>query len=303
MKLISILSSLIIAGPHVEAWGTDGHKIVAFIAENLLNMHTKTEIDTLIPNQSIVDIASWADEADHTPAYAWSKCMHYVDSDHGMCAVDIQSSCGGPEGCCVINAIANYTNRLGDNSLLHNQRVEALKFLVHFAGDVAQPLHAGSRQDRGGNNIHVRPEFRKDQEINSHPESNLHSVWDTTIIEEFLHEEKFTFVGFAKKILDSLISNPNTDIWLKECAASGDQVLQCPLHASEESASIACESAYVHPDGSEIRSGDVLSREYYSSRVQVIQDRLASAGVRLASILNSVFSADRYALLPEFEIL
>lgn len=304
MNPISIAVFIALLEATVLAWGPDGHRIVAAVAEALLTRNSKNQINKLIPGQSLVDIANWADQADHTPEYAWSKCMHFVDSDHGACAVDIQSSCGGPHGCCVINAIANYTERLGNADLSTDMRVEALKFLVHFTGDAAQPLHAGSKQDRGGNEIHVKPEFKQtERELDTHSETNLHSVWDTTIIEEFMREKSFTFTDFAKRILDSITTNPKSEIWTKECDITSRNAFECPLESAEESASLACEFAYVNAEGTEIRTGDILDREYYLTRVPVVEDRLASAGVRLGSILNSVFHEPSLAQLPELEVL
>ena len=294
---------IIACPPAIQAWGIDGHKIVAAVAEALLTEPTAIAVRDLLPHQSLVDISTWADEADHTPEYAWSKCLHYVDSDRDMCSVDIQSSCGGPGGCCVINAIANYTERLRNRSLSADMHVEALKFLVHFVGDASQPLHAGSKQDRGGNEIHVKPQFRKSAGSDEHADTNLHSVWDSTMIEEFMHENKFTYSDFANKILRSLATNRNIDIWRSQCNAQNDNLIQCPLVSSEESASLACGYAYVNSDGSKIHSGDILDREYFMTRVSVIEDRLASAGVRLGAILNSVFSDTATAELPVLEIL
>lgn len=301
MRYFGVFLSII---PQAVAWGVDGHKIVAEIANHFLSDLARAEIKKILPRDSIVSVATWADEVDHTPAYAWSKCMHYVDSGEGICSVDPGADCGGPSGCCVINAIANYTQRVSDSKLHPADREEAMKFLVHLVGDSTQPLHAGSRSNHGGNGIHVYANFGNHvhNPSDEHSETNLHSVWDSVMIEESLRESRIDFAEYSK----NLISKLQQDKFLKGCEQVIQDPFSCPAESANESAELACTFAYVNVDGSTIESGQHLGRDYYLSRLSEVEERLSAGGVRLAAILNQVFATPNHiadVLLPEFEVL
>ena len=279
----------------VLGWGADGHKVVAELAQALLDDLVREEVVGLLQS-GLAAVATWADEVDHTSEFAWSKCMHYVDSADGVCAVDAQEC-----GCCVLSAIHNYTSRAADRSALDSERVEAVKFLVHFYGDVHQPLHAGRKSDLGGNAIHVSVEFaedlgeseirenRSDQStLRSSPNSahtNLHSVWDSIILDQFLSESQLTYASYATELFGRIAEFPDFTTWVKSCVLS-----DCPLAAAEESAALACQMAYKTETGMEVVSGTALSRKYFRTRMQVVEARLAAGGVRLAASLNEIFS-------------
>ena len=307
MKLVAVV---IAVTREVSGWGQDGHRIVADIAHHLLNDPVKKVIEDLIPGETMVSVSTWADEADHTAGYAWSKCMHYIDSGAGMCSVNVGSDCSN--GCCVVAAVANYTARIHDVRLPQADRTEALKFLVHLVGDSSQPLHAGHKDNQGGNAIKVYTAFAKDgtdaNTDDGHSETNLHSVWDSVMLEEYLKEESILFSQFSTKIMGKIKNNHYSSTkqqWESACVGS-DSASSCPLASAEESAALACEMAYVNEDHRDIQSGDKLSRTYYSSRMEVVEERLASAGVRLAAILNRVLLSDNAmltSLLPEIEFI
>ena len=278
-----------------QGWGRDGHEIVAAIAQELVDPVVRKGVAAILAEgETMVSTANWADEVGHTAPYSWSKCMHYVDSSGGRCSIDPEADCGT---CCVIKAIGNYTARLGDPNLSVHDRGEALKFLVHFAGDVAQPLHAGHKEDMGGNLIHVHPHFAPevgqtpylpglwnvDTEVGQTP--NLHGVWDSLILDTFLRESGETNDAFVKKVVANL-EVEKVSQWASACFRGG---AECASTASEESSELACSMAYTTEDGRTIADNDALSREYFQTRMSVVEERLASAGVRLAVLLNQAF--------------
>jgi S1/P1 Nuclease len=81
-------------------------------------------------------------------------------------------------GSCVVAKINEFSKVLTDKSATRDQRADALKFIVHFVGDIHQPIHA-VREARGGNGIHVR--FLGDDRCGRY-DCNLHGVWDTDMI-------------------------------------------------------------------------------------------------------------------------
>jgi S1/P1 Nuclease len=81
------------------------------------------------------------------------------------------------DGKCVVGAITNFTSQATCSSNFPDStRTDALKFIVHFIGDLAQPLHACGRL-QGGNGAKVLGMvFCNTVDGVS---TNLHSAWDT----------------------------------------------------------------------------------------------------------------------------
>jgi nuclease S1 len=144
------------------------------------------------------------------------------------------------------------------------KRQKALKYLIHFVGDLHQPLHAGDNHDRGGNDVQV--EFLG-QTINPYNRKpwNLHAVWDSGILEE--HDRD------AHHYADRL------NAWLRsqlEGAFQDGSVVDWAV----ESHDIAKDHVYVLPENRKL--GD----DYYRANVPVVDQQLAKAGVRIAKLLN-----------------
>src|SRR5262249_16253773 len=133
----------------------------------------------------------------------------------------------------------------------------ALKFLVHFIGDVHQPLHVGRRADRGGNEIIVL--------WFSEP-SNLHSVWDSGMID-------------------------NTKLSFSEIAEFIDHPMPEEATTSQRAPLPDCvrESFNVRQQVYDIGKRD-LGFDYSFRNMPLVEKRLVQAGVRLAGLLNSIFA-------------
>jgi len=164
--------------PSILAWGAVGHEIVAVIAEIHLFPSTKEQLKTLIPKGSLAPIASWADKIKF--ANRWSSSLHYANSvdDYPPERCSFPGKSGWTDDRNIFSAIGNYTDRLSDSRLSTTQRSDALKFLVHFIGDLHQPLHIAGR-DKGGNGDPVMWGGRH---------TNLHSLWDGLLIARALRD-------------------------------------------------------------------------------------------------------------------
>jgi len=181
MRGFAIVTLFLFAG-QCFGWGEEGHKIVAQIASDRLSTFSQKYVAQFLSGSdysSIVDIAPLPDDYDHSPAGRWSGPCHYCNLPRGATQFEM-SMCGS---CCVVGAINNYTQILGTE--LNNFQgcqfgygVEpcAMEFLVHFVGDIHQPLHVGYAYDEGGNTVKV-DFFGKQTE--------LHATWDTWIIEKW----------------------------------------------------------------------------------------------------------------------
>ena len=161
---VFLLSSLVISTAH--GWGPLGHAFVAEIAQSLLTNQSQEFVRNHLPwytNGNLSMLSSWPDTIiypDTNPVdylnWQWSKELHYVDTPDWLCVYDRNRDCNWTDANgqrCVDGAIQNFTNRTANSKLDDIQRQEALKFLVHFIGDVHQPLHAGFAGDRGGNTV------------------------------------------------------------------------------------------------------------------------------------------------------
>ncbi|KIO17341.1 hypothetical protein M407DRAFT_32992 [Tulasnella calospora MUT 4182] len=157
LATLSLISS-------VSAWGTLGHKTVANVATQFLLPQTLTSVSSILSadltktttNPTLVDVANWADTYRYTTAGKFSAGFHYVDANDSpptSCSVDFTRDCTGTGGC-IITAITNYTQRVQDGRLTAQHTAEALKFLVHFIGDITQPLHDEALAV-GGNDIDI----------------------------------------------------------------------------------------------------------------------------------------------------
>src|SRR3954463_3056035 len=175
----AILLLLLLSIPaHVFAWGRDGHAIVAQIAESRLTPKAKAAVDELLGKQTMSGVSSWADqirkERDETATW------HYVDIPYEMRAYDAARD--GKNGNNVIDKIVDFANVLNDRTRPAADREEALKFLIHFVGDIHQPLHSAERnEDKGGN-------FRLVFFLDEPQAVNLHKVWDSVLLKHMMGE-------------------------------------------------------------------------------------------------------------------
>ncbi|KAG8930909.1 hypothetical protein FRC00_000944, partial [Tulasnella sp. 408] len=183
MRLSSTLIVAVGLASSVRAWGGLGHKTVANVAIRFLEEETLANVEAVLAadghkqsdNPSLVDVATWADSFGRKKGGTFSKKFHYInahDDPPFTCDVDLQRDCSDKGGC-IVKAIANYTERLIRPSRNVNDTADALKFLVHFIGDITQPLHTEDKE-RGGNGIPVK--------WNGNENKNLHSAWDTDMV-------------------------------------------------------------------------------------------------------------------------
>lgn len=154
----------------VRAWGADGHRLVATVAEGLLTPAAKAEAERLLalePGATLASISTWADEVRNPATAAW----HYVNfARGGSCTYNAEPLC--PGGACVVAAIDRQAAILA-SAAPDADRLVALKYVVHLVGDVHQPLHAGYGDDRGGNGFQLQAFERG---------TNLHALWDSALI-------------------------------------------------------------------------------------------------------------------------
>lgn len=167
----------------VDAWGFFGHRTTGYLAEKELEPAAREAVEELLGEESLADVAPWADRV--RPDRPASAPLHYMNAPRGVIEPS-EEDFAVPQGN-VHSAVLGYAERLADETLPQEERAEALKFLVHFIGDLHQPLHCGYADDRGANDYHVMFDGRR---------SNLHRVWDTQILTPHLDGEPHEFADY-----------------------------------------------------------------------------------------------------------
>ncbi|KAF4689561.1 hypothetical protein FOZ60_001540 [Perkinsus olseni] len=269
----AILAAFVLPG--ALAWGRDGHAAIADAAKDYFNSNAnKTVTEIMGEGVRIADYSSLPDSVLHGPHAAeweWSAGLHYADTDD-ECHFIYSRDC--KDDYCVAGAIKNYTSRVADTTLPQEQRREAFIFLMHFMGDIHQPLHLGRAEDVGGNLLHV------DMKFADFEEGNLHSAWDSKMIDQLeghtppADRDMFwtiTEADVQAELVEGGVFHNKIPGWLEDCEKNGlDE----------------------HINGDEIEDGDVLPMEYYNERIEVVKEQLAKAIVRFAWVMNNAFPED-----------
>ena len=192
MVLVVIVLVVALAPPPANAWGALGHQLVGALAQTRLTPAAAAEVRALLrdePTPTLAGVAMWADDLRNTDPdrFKATARWHYVNTADGSCHYDAARDC--PDGACVIGAIEAQRKLLADRSQPFEVRRDALKFVVHFVGDAHQPMHAGHRPDKGGNEFAITlrtdipPEaYARDRYKDGVMDTNLHSVSDYYVL-------------------------------------------------------------------------------------------------------------------------
>jgi hypothetical protein len=237
-------------------WGQEGHRVVASIAERHLTPQARAKAQQILNGDaSLVAVATWADDVRNIRPE--TKPWHFIDIPLKVSSIDPQRDCNN--GDCVTAAIAHFVSVLKDASATPQAKHEALNFIVHFVGDLHQPLHCEDNNDRGGNQKQVT--FFGQQ-------ANLHSTWDTLIIQRI----DPNLENFADT-LDQSISPSDITQWQQ--GTPNDWALEA--HA------VAQKVGYFRLP----KTGTAtLGNKYYQRAFPAVDLQLQKAGIRLAYILN-----------------
>ncbi|TWI54815.1 S1/P1 nuclease [Pseudomonas duriflava] len=272
----AVLATVIGCTWHIQAlaWGQLGHALVADLAERQLSPIARVEAQRLlavVDQPSLAAVSSWADSLRTNPdeQALWKETQreHYINYTHADCLYEAARDC--PEGQCIVSAIERNAAVLANPLATDQERVRALMFVVHYVGDIHQPLHNGYRDDKGGNDYPVRIAGKQ---------TNLHTVWDSYLLSTRRLDEK-TYAQRLKAL-------PHKD-------ATG------PVEWSQESCRIVRDDGLypaaltVSADSSEPAQGaantaiDTVDRAYVAQYRPLAEKRIQQAAVRLAQLLNT----------------
>ncbi|MBL8308154.1 MAG: S1/P1 nuclease [Rubrivivax sp.] len=245
---LGIGTALWFAASCALSWGADGHRLVADAAEQQLTVAARAEVGKLLalePGATLSSVANWADETRSLGTASW----HYVNfARGGDCRYDASRQCLA--GRCVVGAIEKQLDVLA-SSAPGEERLAALKYVVHLVADVHQPLHAGFADDRGGNDWQLQAFGRG---------SNLHALWDSGLIRNW--------PGGLSDLRRRVLAEPGPTAVAQEALVWAEQ--SCRIVASEG----------FQP------ATHVLAEGYDERWNPVLVQQLRQAAQQLAAVLN-----------------
>ncbi|WP_034921698.1 S1/P1 nuclease [Gillisia sp. CAL575] len=236
-------------------WGQTGHRATGEIAQSYLSKNAKKEIAKILNGKSLAFVSTFGDEIKSDSEYRKYGPWHYVNLPGG--ATKYKAEDANPDGD-LLMGIRKCVQVLKDKNSLKEEKEFYLKMLIHFMGDLHQPLHTGRGEDKGGNDIQVR--WFGDG-------SNLHRVWDSEMIDSYdmSYTEMANNTNVLSKAQTESIASGTFEDWMYESKKLSERV-----YASAE-------------------VGEKLSYRYMYDWFPVVGEQLQKGGIRLARVLNEIF--------------
>lgn len=252
------------------SFGPIGHRAIGLVAQANLTPKAQAVVKQLLGMESMADVANWADQVrGEGKVYQQANWYHFEKMNDGVRYLNHlqampqdQRLKGGP-----VVAILTAFDALRSPSTPPQERRDTLKFLIHFVGDLHQPLHTGRIEDMGGNKIPVN--------WFGFP-SNLHAIWDSGLIivghKDILNPAQpieNQSVAYAQYLIATYSKTPvdfsmNTEAWLNESLSVRPSAYN-PLYATNQAL-------------------------YLQKELPVVDFRVYQAGIRLAAALNQIFN-------------
>jgi S1/P1 Nuclease len=261
------------------AWGQEGHSIIGEIAQRRLNDTARAAVATIFANASpvlkyasLASFASWAD--DFRPSHHETTNWHFVNIPLADDTFDRARECraDNPEGDCVIAELERLKNDIRCKT--GEEQFNALKFAVHFVGDIQQPLHT-ILEEEGGNNIFVEVQMKGlvciGSCIPSAEFAKFHAVWDSTLIMKTV----FAWGSYVERLENGWLKSPEA------AAADGGTVVDWALEAHKAAKAMWAAKP----------ANNILTDAYYQVALPVLDRQLAVGGLRLARFLNEAFTS------------
>jgi hypothetical protein len=269
------------------AWGLDGHKIVAVIAADNLTPAAASHVASIlgVPADkraiaTAMEAASIRPDTEFRDEYPATAPWHFIDICLQDRRAEVPERCAG--GNCVTAKIGDYSKRLKDGNYDRWGAAGDLAFLIHFVGDVHQPLHAATDDDRGGNCVKV--------DLHSQ-ESDLHTVWDTPIVKRLEYSiDSGRPETTAHRLEQTYAAERATDSWIPadDIAWESNQIARTDIYAALRIPIEPCEpAAHIcrNPAGHPVE----LDSTYLDRADSIAGHQLARGGFRLASLLNETW--------------
>lgn len=252
--LLFFISHTVFAGESSLFWGKTGHRVVGEIAQRHLTKKAQNTISQLLNGQSLAMVSTYADEIKSDKRFKKYDPWHYVNFPLDKAYAEEPVSKNGD----VIQAIDFCIATLKNPKETQENKRFFLKLLVHFIGDLHQPMHLGLAEDKGGNDFQVQWFGRG---------SNMHRVWDSGLVDNFgmSYTEMTENMPRLSSAQKKYIMNSSLTDWVKEIRKH-----TIDIYGSA-------------------KSGEKLGYEYAYKYNDLLLEQLQKAGLRLAATLNQIF--------------
>ena len=269
------------------AWGYDGHKIVAVIAADNLTPAAQSHVASILrvpANKGAIadamERASTIPDSRFREEDGATAPWHFINICLQDRRQDVAERC--PRGNCVTAKIDEYSKRLKQEHYDRWGAAGDLAFLIHFVGDIHQPLHAANDADRGGNCVAVDSHSR---------EKDLHAVWDTTIVRRLERSiDSGRPEATARKLEQTYAAERETVPWIPadDIAWESKQVARADIYDALQIPIEPCMPATDTCSNAPSRVVE-LNESYMNHAETIAGHQLAKAGFRLASLLNGTW--------------
>jgi hypothetical protein len=271
---------LLLISSSAFSWGEEGHVIVGRIAQEYLTPKARESLADLLDNRPISDsrLVNWADlirsSAEYGRKYKDHPTWHYINVELKTTKDEVKYDEKGND---VVGAVEKFSKVVVDSAVAKEDRKEALLFLLHFIGDLHQPLHCTNREDDKGGNMQLLKSFQGKAE----DRLNLHKVWDVHFVK--VEMEGIVALDFAKRLIGEIEEKQRTE-WAKGNVRDW-------IWDSHE---IGTKTLYVFADNAPLPPRDAPPTEltddnYIKKNRPIVREQLKKGGVRLAFLLNEIF--------------
>ena len=278
-----------LAAQPAMAWGDYAHRLTGSIALAQLTPAARAQVRQLLRAEpglntpecrlrSIEEASVWPDcvRALYRDRFAFSAPWHYQNIS--VCGdFDITAKC--PDGDCVTAQIPRQQAILADRSRPAPERLQALAFLVHFVGDMHQPLHIGDKADLGGNQVRAAYGFKAPDRM------NLHWIWDGEMAERALTEPP----AISPRTVGRVAAEPGDTaarvaLWARDAWEISRRIAYPQLQDYPDSCPIPADQRRTLPRGT-------VTPEYVARATPALRDQVAKAGSRIALLVNAALAS------------
>jgi len=313
LRLLFLSLTFFIGATSTWAWGCKGHQTVALVAEKYLTPQARQFVEKLLSGNPVdpqlkrycgnatrdllADASTWPDDV---RGELKNGPWHYIDVPLGAPRGPLAPFCSS-EGC-VTQAIADQLAILKDKSADPRARANAIRYIVHFVGDLHMPLHATTDNDEGGNCDPVHYFRRQPHESHNSYTPNLHALWDTAIVERDMEgADPAEYADFLLQVFSSDLAKwqaagIHVDDWAWESHDYAETIVYgalvpkvpaeapVPVHSCTDANNVG---------ERRMRLQLFAGESYQDAAALVIEERIAQAGVRLAMVLNDAASSSQ----------
>ena len=241
------------------AWGLTGHRVVGQVADYYLTSKARKAVMAVLGDESPAMASNWPDFIKSDSTYNYLNSWHYVNLPANLDQSGVFNFLDNDKQANVYNKIPEMIAILKDKQKTAAEKKMAMRLLIHFLGDIHEPMHIGRKEDLGGNRVSVFWFGKK---------TNLHHIWD----EELLDDQRLSYTEYA-----AAINHPTKEQLYKWRHDS--------LKETVYESYLACNQIYAVS-----RADDKLSYRYNFDFIGLANEQLLKGGVRLAQILNDIYS-------------